>query len=244
MNIVVVTPPPFEPITVAAAYQQLRWDAETDDDSPPNVTYPLQSLIEGHIVTAREYAEKVTRRALIQQTLRITLNGFPSSRVRFGGRWDEGDFYYRPGTIELKRPPFISLVSVQYLDSNEVLQTLASSHYYVDSESNLVPVLVFRDTFDVSLATTERQDSVRITYLAGYPPEGSPYQTQEEYAFNVPQGIKDAMLLHVQSLADRFDPDERETIERARDALLNSRDRKFNRGGWSIGPGPLPREHR
>jgi hypothetical protein len=27
-------------------------------------------------------------------------------------------------------------------------------------------------------------------------------------------------------------------------ADLADRDRKFNRGGWSIGPGPLPREHR
>lgn len=221
MNITVLTPPPFEPISVAQVYEHLRWDTETNDDSPPTTIYPLQSLIEGYIVTARQFAEAATRRCFIQQTLRLTLNGFPTNTVHFGSRWNQvEDLYSRPGKLELPRPPLISLLSVRYLDDNEVLQTLAPSNYYLD-DSSLVPQLVFRDTFDVGIVTPDRQDSVRIEYVAGYPPGDDSPNTQTVFAQNVPQWAKSAMLLHVQLLADRFDPKEREDIERARDALLN-----------------------
>ncbi len=218
MKITVVTPPPFEPVTLASVMEHLRWDA--DNDSPAQ--YPLQTLVEGYITTAREYAERVTRRALVQQTLRITLRGFPSMRVRFGGRYDDDDdIFLRPGKIELPRPPFIALLHVKYLDSTETLQTLASSNYYVDSESDIVPQLVFRDTFDPGIACTTRQDAVRIEWQAGYDPGSDSPLTQEAAAANVPQSIKDAIKLQVQLLADRFDPNERAELERARDALLN-----------------------
>jgi len=221
MNIVVVTPPPFEPLSVAEVYEHLRWDADTDSDSPPNVTYPLQDTITGYIITARQYAESYTRRAFVRQTLRITLPAFPSTNIRFSDYDDPTDWFRRPGKIELKRPPYIALVSVKYLDSNEALQTLAPSNYYVDDASGLLAELVFRDTFDPAIATTERQDAVRIEYQAGYPPGDESPEDQPTLAANVPQSIKDAMKLHVQLLADRFDPDERAELERARDALLS-----------------------
>jgi len=216
MNIVVVTEPAFEPITVQEAADQLRWDA--DNDSPQS--FPLQTMLEGHIKTAREFAEKVTRRALVQQTLRITLPAFPMMTVRFGGRFED-DSFYRPGKIELRRPPLIDLVSVKYLDQDEVLQTLSPSHYYLDDQSGVVPELVFRDTFDPNMATTARQDAVRIEWMAGYSPGNDSPITQATATANIPAAIKDAIKLQVQLLADRFDPNERAELERARDALLN-----------------------
>jgi hypothetical protein len=327
MNIVVVTPPPFEPVTVAEMYEHLRWDADTAEsettianqtqlgsattvlgdwaggdvfDEVNSVTvevtnatlvdysresilngtaplyklgdeffyamratlvspgvytltgllrgrlgtesstdnhsvgdalfrvttvtsdlvYPLQDMISGYIITARQYVESFTRRALIRQTLRVTMPAFPTTNVRFAGYDDPSDWFRRPGKMELKRPPFISLVSVKYLDSDEVLQTLAPSNYYVDDASSLLAELVFRDTFDPSIATSERQDAVRVEYVAGYPPGDDSPETQMSLAANVPQSIKDAIKLHVQLMADRFDPEERAELERARDALL------------------------
>ncbi len=185
-----------------------------------SLVYPLGDLISGYIATAREYAESFTRRAFVRQTLRITLPGFPTTNVRFAGYDDSSDWFTRPSKIELKRPPFASLVSVKYLDQNEVLQTLDPANYYVDDASNLLAELVFRDTFDTAIATTARQDVVRIEYVAGYPPTSDSPETQVSMTANVPKSIKDAIKLHVQLLADRFDPDERADLERARDALL------------------------
>lgn len=221
-QIIVVTQPPFEPVTVAEAYQHLRWDTEFEG-SPLVEVYPLQALVERNIASARAYVEQFTRRCLVQQTLKIVLPGFPFSRRLFSSRWGgEDTFITRPGSLELLRPPFQSLVSVQYLDKDEVLQTLDPSHYYVDSESSLVAALHFRDTFDTDIATDEREDAVRITWVAGYAPDGSPATTQADFAANIPAGLKDAILLQLQLQVDRFDAKERTDIERARDHLLSS----------------------
>lgn len=221
-NIITVEPPLFEPVTVAEAYQHLRWDTELEG-SPPAEVYPLEALVARNIATARAYVEQVTRRALVQQTCKMVLSSFPATRRLFSSRWGgDEQWIMRPWMIELRRPPFQSLVSVQYLDTNEVLQTLDPANYYVDTESSLVAQLWFRDTFDTSIATDSRNDAVRITWVAGYTPEGSPPTTQADYAATVPLGIKDAILLQVQLLSDRFDPKERADIERVRDHLLAS----------------------
>lgn len=221
-NIIVAAQPLFEPVTVAEAYEHLRWDTELEG-SPPVEVYPLESLVARNISTARAYVEQVTRRALVQQTCKLVLSSFPFTRRIFSSRWG-GDTEYltRPWMIELRRPPFQELLSVQYLDKNEILQTLDPSHYYVDTESSVVAQLWFRDNFDIDIATDARNDAVRITWTAGYTPEGSPPSTQADYAANVPQGIKDAILLQTQLLCDRFDPKERADIERVRDHLLAS----------------------
>lgn len=216
MNIITLTPPPFEPVTLAEAYAHLRWDAD-EEGSPPEPVYPLADLVTRNLVTAREHVEKVTRRAFVEQTLLMALPGFPAMRTGFGSGWAE-DCLSRPGAVELKRPPFLELVSVQYLDAAETLQTLDASHYYVD-ELQVVPVLRFRDSFDVGIAA-RRSDAVRITWRAGYAPEGSPPQEQVDYAANVPTWVKDAILLKLQLLVDRFDKGEREDLEGSLAALL------------------------
>jgi hypothetical protein len=222
MKIIVLTPPPFLPITVAEAYAHLRWDTEFEG-SPPTEVYPLQDLVTRNITTATTYVEQITRRAIIRQTLKMVLPGFPFSQQLFSSRWGgDEEWFARPGRIELPRPEFGAMVSVKYLDKDEVEQTLAPSNYYVDADSGVVPMLVFRDTFDVDIATTDREDAVRVTWTAGYEPAAGSPATQADYAANVPSGIKDAILLQTQLLTDRFDPKERADIERARDNILAS----------------------
>lgn len=226
MNIQTVTPPPFEPVTLAEAYAHLRWDTE-DEGSPSEVTYPLGDLVTRNITTARQYVEQTTRRAFVKQTLKLVLPGFPAARSYFSTPFryglDDDDYYAKPGYVELSRPPYISLVSVKYLDHDDVEQTLDPAKYYVDSESGLAARVYFRDTLDVNIANPDREDSVRITWIAGYAPGAdSPSETQENLTANVPAGIKDAILLQVQLLCDRFDANERADIERARDRLLSN----------------------
>lgn len=215
MNIIVVTPPPVEPVTVEQVYEHLRWDA---DEGSPTV-YPLQGLVERNITVARQYVEQTTRRALVKQTLRMVMESFPYSRNLFRSRWGgDDDWYKRPGDVYLLRPPFINFLSVQYLDKDEVLQTLDPANYYIDSETEQVPILRFRDTFDVDIVSDQRTDAVRIEWVAGYPFEESP----ADFTSSIPAGIKEAILLQIQLQVDRFNPDERRDLERARDSLLAS----------------------
>lgn len=232
MNIQTIVQPPFEPITLAEAYTHLRWDTE-DEGSPSVVTYPLGALVERNITSARQYVEQTTRQALVRQTLKMSLPGFPAARGYFSTPFryglDDDDYYAKPGYVELPRPPYIEIVSVKYLDHDEVEQTLDPAKYYIDTNSGLAARLYFRDTLDVNIANPDREDSVRITWTAGYPPGAdSPDNTQENLSVNVPSAIKDAILIQTQLLCDRFDANERFDLERARDRLLAN----YTIAGW------------
>ena len=65
MTLTVITPPAFEPLTLAEVKDHLR-DPTSEDP-----------LIEGWIPMAREYVENDTWRALVTQTLDYTLDWFP-----------------------------------------------------------------------------------------------------------------------------------------------------------------------
>lgn len=215
MNITVVTPPPFSPVTLAEAYEHLRWDAE---EASPTV-YPLQSLIERNIETATLFVEQWTRRALVEQTIRLSIRGFPMGDGEFGSGWNFGFYNSQPRYIELLRPPLIAVNSVQYYDEDNVLTEVDEANWFVTDD--LVPRLTFIEEWQAP-QTYPRDDAVRVTYQVGYEPTASPPTTQEDYAANVPKGIKDAILLKVQMLADRFDKGEREDYERAISGLLSS----------------------
>jgi uncharacterized phiE125 gp8 family phage protein len=208
MNITIVTPPQFEPITVAEAYAHLRWDAE-EEGSPPETVYPLQDLIERNIATARAFVEKGTRRSLVEQTIRLSVAGCR-------------------GYIDLLRPPFIAIESVQYFDSGNVLQTIDPADYYV-TDGDEVPRLYMGQAFAFPMAF-QRPDAFRVTYRTGYAPAAASPMTQEAAAANVPAMLKDAILIQVQLLSDRFDPKEREDLERARDALITHE--RVHTFGW------------
>lgn len=120
------------------------------------------------IQTAREYAETVTRRALIEQSWTLTLDTFPA-----------GD------TIEIPRPPLISVESITYLDTAGASQTYAAANYSVDTTG-----LVGRIVLDYGLSwpsTQSARNAVTIAFTAGYGDEAS----------DVPASIRHAMKLMV-----------------------------------------------
>lgn len=206
MNITVITPPPFEPITLQEVYAHLRLDAQ---GSPPE--HADDAMIERHIATARTQVEQMTRRALIQQTIRLSVGGFPCSAGR--DAWSG----YGPARIVLHRPPLIRVESVRYFDGDNVAQTVAAADYYVTDDA--VPELRFVTGFGVP-AVYERGDALRIEYVVGHAPEGSPPTTQAEYAAAVPKPLKDAVLLGVQLLYDHMSPADRHAIVQARESLV------------------------
>lgn len=208
MNLTTIAAPPFEPVTLQQVYTHLRLDPS---GSP--LEHADDAMLRGFITTAREHVERETRRSLIQQTLRLSAGAFPA--ICGGWRWLER---LRAVTeIRLLRPPLIRVESVGYYDGDNILQTVDPTDYYVTDD--LLPELRFVTGFSAPIPY-ERPDALRIDYVAGFAPSGSPATTQEEYAANVPQTFKDAILIGVQLLYDNPPPQERDALERMRAAML------------------------
>lgn len=157
MSLKLITAPTAEPVSLAEAKLHLRVDHADDD-----------TLISSLIVAARQSAEHITGRALMPQTWELALDAFDS-------------------VICLPKPPFVSVTSVKYTDSNGVLQTLDPAAYSVDSYSEparLIPV------YGGSWPSTRSQpNAVLIRYQAGYADAAA-----------VPQEIKSWMLLKIGAL--------------------------------------------
>lgn len=157
--ITVVTAPSIEPVTLSEAKAHLRVDSDiTAEDT----------LITNLIQAARETAEGRTWRAILQQTLLLTLDD-----------WPEGD------VIELPRPPLIKVNSVQYYDAGGVLQTMDEADYQVDAASEPGRVMPVYGGSWPSLR--EVPNAVQVEYEAGYGDE----------AGDVPQKLKQAILLTI-----------------------------------------------
>ena len=132
-----VTPPTAEPVTLAEARAHACIDTTTDDAG-----------IAARILAARQYVESVTGRALLTQTLELSLDDFPCD-----------------GLIELPRTPVASIVSVAYLDSAGASQTVSASDYVLDANS-LPPRLV--PAYGKSWPSTRGTvGNVKVQFVAG-----------------------------------------------------------------------------
>lgn len=132
----VVSSPAEEPVTTEAAKAHLRVEHNADD-----------SYIGGLVSAARGWVEARCRRALVTQTLRMSLDSFPP-------------------VIRLPRSPVQSVAQIQYVDLGGATQTLDASKYRLDSES-LVPRITpaYGDSWPPTQAVT---NAVTVTFVAGY----------------------------------------------------------------------------
>jgi len=132
----VTVQPQSEPISLTEAKLDLRVDSSDEND-----------LIEMYITAAREMIEKRTGRSLITQTRTVKLDYFPLM-----------------DTIKLPNGAVQSVTSITYYDKDNVVQTFASSGYWVDTDSDICRIVV-----DNSWPSTyDRPNAVTITYVAGY----------------------------------------------------------------------------
>lgn len=137
MGLTLKVAPGEEPVTLAEAKLHCKGVDGTTDDT----------LITGLIMTARRAAEHRTGRALVTQQWEYTHDDFDSR-------------------IDLPKPALISVQSVKYLDSDGVLQTLASSEYQVVT-SELIGYIV--PAYGKSWPSCRVQpDSVVVAYTAGF----------------------------------------------------------------------------
>lgn len=200
MNLEVITPPPFEPVTLDEVYLHLRLDP---DGSPrEHIDDPI---LRTYIAASRQWVEEETRRSLVQQTLRLTGDGFGPVCGGLGG-------------FRLLRPPVIRVLGVSYFDGENLRQDLDPTDYYL---SNLRwPMLRLPGSFTPP-TLYRRPDALQIDYVAGYAPDGSPPETQEDFVASIPPALKSAVLLGVQLLYDNLAAEQRGHLERTRLALIS-----------------------
>lgn len=171
MTVRVITPPEVEPVTLAEA---IDW-ARADDG-----TAATDAALNMLIGAMRRYAENLTGRAFVQRELQLIL---PCWQTR----------------IELPFPPLVSVESVTYFDTDGVVQTLSTSLYDVhDWREPAVIVPAFQEVWPSTRAV---DDAVRINYIAGYPPAGSP----EDYAAGLPENLKLWMQARIATLFNQRD---------------------------------------
>lgn len=133
----VITPPAVEPVTVAECKLDARVDGAEED-----------ALFAAWIAAARDEVELVAARALVNRTLEMAFDGWPSERC-----------------IALRYPPLVSVLSVTYYDANGAQQTLATEQYIVETD---------REPGRICLASganwpaTHEVARIRVRYVAGY----------------------------------------------------------------------------
>lgn len=139
MGLTRTTAPTVEPITRADAKAHSRVTVSDDDEY-------IDALIEA----TRDRIENHTKRALLTQTWRLTLDSFPL------GRRD----------IILPWSPLQSVTSITYVDTDGNTQTWASSNYSVDTGATPGRV---RLAYDVLYPSIRHQpNAVTIIFVAGY----------------------------------------------------------------------------
>lgn len=139
-NLTRITGPAVEPISVDQAKLFLR-ETNTDED-----TY-IATLIS----VARETVEEFTRRALLTQTWKLTMDRFP-----------EGT------SIELERSPLVSVESVQYWPSDGSDQVALDPGSYLVIPGLIPGLIQFRGSVISRWPGTDiRGDAVEISFTAG-----------------------------------------------------------------------------
>lgn len=160
------TPPYAEPISVDEMKIHLRLESTfTDDDA----------LVTSLIKTAREYVETFTQRQLVAATWKLYLNQFP--QVCSWWNWESGNNYsgryrrwlddpYGVDAIRLGHAPLMGVTSIAYVDTDGATQTLATSVYTVDKNTEPARIVL---AYGQSWPSTRPQmNAVTVTYIAGF----------------------------------------------------------------------------
>jgi uncharacterized phiE125 gp8 family phage protein len=128
-----------EPVTVEQACKQLRI---TDPEHYEEVSRLIS--------VARDFCERQTGRTLRVDITRV---------LNLAEWWDE--------EIYLAFPPLRSITHVKYYDTDEVLQTLASTNYRTELSTDGKSRLVWDDDADLP-DIDDRPDAVQVTFVTGY----------------------------------------------------------------------------
>ena len=154
-NWAIITEPTIEVITVDELKTFARIDTTAED-----------TLLEGFIKAARIATEKYLGRALVTQTMKMTMDFWPGTVIQF------------------PRPPLISVTKVATLDESDVETEYSSSNYYVVTEA-IPGKLVLKQSVTAPINTSRDYAGYLVEFTAGYGPAGE----------DVPQPIREGIAL-------------------------------------------------
>ena len=143
------------------------------------------------IASSREYCEGFHNRAYITQTFDLWLDS-----------WPDKDY------IRIPRPPLQSVTYVKYYGTDNTEYIMTDTGYFVDDKNEPGRVaLAYSKTWPT--VTLRPVNGVVVRFVAGY---GA--------AVNVPQKIKQAILLKIELDFDQHDPAEADNLLKAIKRLL------------------------
>lgn len=170
MTYEITTQPTSEPITLEEARTFLKLTSNTED-----------AIVAICIKQAREWAEKVTGRALLSQTVAQYWDYWPVQCPILGVR---KFLQQHMDVFLLALSPVQSVTNIQYKDDNGAWQTLAASNYATDLVSEPARIMYTESADLPTLGALP--NAVKVTYVAGY-----------SATANVPAQIKAAMLQQI-----------------------------------------------
>lgn len=183
-NVVLITGPANEPVTLAEVKSQARIYTTADDSFITTVIIP----------TARAAIESKTRRAFVSQTWKMTMDSFPPINPDYV----EEDL---SGIIVLPKPPCLSITSFTYFDTAGVQQTLTAAQangemsdlslygYQFDPGSETQPGRLTPPWAKPWPPTRRIKNAVQITFVAGYGDLVSSNWTPRAIPIELKQGV-------------------------------------------------------
>lgn len=140
MSLNVVTAPTALAVTLDDAKAHSRVLANDEDAS-----------LAQYLMAAHDFVETYTRRTLAPTTYDLVLD------------------YGWPSRIELPRPPLQSVVSVKYIDSSGVEQTLAADQYLVLGAGSVHDTGSIVPAYGVTWPSVQnRPAAITVRFIAGY----------------------------------------------------------------------------
>jgi hypothetical protein len=192
----IITPPETEPVTAEDIKMYTHIDNSAEDP-----------LLQSWIQSARTIAESYLRRALITQTLELTLDYFPGycslpANSSYPGYNPYPGYNSAPaynsnpaysslpvfntvGEIFLPRPPLQYVASFKYYDYADAENSFALTNFIIDETANPGRMRLAYGVAWPSV-TLRSINAIKIRYIAGYGSEAS----------DVPGNIRDAIMLY------------------------------------------------
>lgn len=133
-------------------------------------------LLNDFIERAVPELEDYLGRSFISKTYEYVLDCFVPARGALDDFWyghaprgDRRGF----GTIQLPRPPLVSITSINYIDQTGASQLLAATEYQVDTKRAPGRIAPSRTATTWPSTSVEDMNAVTIAYIAGYGAEPS-----------------------------------------------------------------------
>lgn len=169
-ELVEITAPTEEPVTLDEAKRHLRVD--TDEDN---------TLILAQLAASRRIAETYTRRQFCTATYELRLTKWTEN---YSIRDDGHAAWATSNDIVLPRPPLASITSIKYVDADGVEQTVDSAVYTTETSDRYRARLF--PAYDQSWPSHRGdRNGIKVRYVCG------------QTAASVPDTIKCAMLLYL-----------------------------------------------